>query len=393
MKKYRKTHNVLYSFWLAWMLWSTQGLADTPTDYYADAIGKTGRHLKSALHNIVNDHVKHSYKKKVWEILQEIDEDPNNSDNVILIYSRRSQPKLPHGGQDNWNREHTWPSSFGFHHKETWPPYTDVHHLRASDATLNSTRGNLDFDNGGQKTHSEAPLVRYDNDSWEVPDEVKGDIARGLFYMAVRYEGGKSNEPDLEITDDVNESLSGTNIPKIGKLSTLLEWHIQDIPSEQEKIRNDKIFKWQNNRNPFIDHPEWVAEIWGGKSWPHNTATFQPSQVEIATLISSQIVYQKGETIRVTLPPLPSKQTEYVAIGLPDNQSIFTLSGLNALLPYDGISLPAWQGSDIVIKISVTADIPKGEYTLYLLRMPIDVEPLTVDMAQWLLGVRTLLIR
>jgi len=388
MKKYRKTHNVLHSFWLVWMLLSTQGLADTLTDYYADAMGKTGRQLKSALHDIIDDHEKQSYKK-VWEILQEIDEDPSNSDNVILIYSRRSQPKSSHGGgNDNWNREHTWPSSFGFHRKDTWPPYTDVHHLRSSDSTVNNARGNLDFDNGGHKTHPKAPLVRYNDDSWEVPDEVKGDIARGIFYMAVRYEGGKFNEPDLEITDDVNESRSGTNIPKVGKLSTLLDWHIEDFPNEPEKMRNAKIFKWQRNRNPFIDHPEWVAEIWGGRLWYHN----QPSPVKIATLISSQIVYKEGETIRVTLPPLPSGQTEYVAIALPDNQFIFTLSALNALLPYDGINLPAWQGSDVVIKKPITADIPRGEYTLYLLRMPIGVEPLTVDMARWTLGVRTLSI-
>jgi len=196
----------------------------------------------------------------VWDILQETDEDPNNVNNVILIYSRKSLSKSKYGGNvDEWNREHTWPKSHGFT-QEGWPAYTDVHHLRPSLVTVNTARGVLDFDNGGDKVLLEAPLVKYDNDSWEVPNEIKGDIARGIFYMAVRYEGTAANEPDLEVTDNVNESQP--NFTKIGKLATLLEWHIQDPPDEQERLRNDKVFKWQGNRNPFIDHPEYVTNIW-----------------------------------------------------------------------------------------------------------------------------------
>jgi endonuclease I len=243
------------------LLWILTGklLADVPTDYYTEAIDKTGVALKSALHDIITNHKRYSYKK-VWDILQETDEDPNNAKNVILIYSRQSLSKLKHGGNvDEWNREHTWPKSHGFP-QAGWPAYTDVHHLRPSLVTVNSARGVLDFDNGGNKILPEAPLVQYDNDSWEVPNEIKGDIARGIFYMAVRYEGTVANEPDLEITDNVNESQP--NVTKIGRLTTLLEWHIQDPPNEQERLRNDKVFKWQGNRNPFIDHPEYVANIW-----------------------------------------------------------------------------------------------------------------------------------
>jgi endonuclease I len=196
----------------------------------------------------------------VWDILQETDEDPNNNNNVILIYSRQSLPKFKHGGNlDEWNREHTWPKSHGFP-QAGWAAYTDVHHLRPSLVPINSARDILDFDNGGNKILLNAPLVQYDNDSWEVPNEVKGDIARGIFYMAVRYEGTAENESDLEITDDVSESQPNTT--KIGKLSTLLEWHIQDPPDEQEQRRNNKVFEWQGNRNPFIDHPEYVVDIW-----------------------------------------------------------------------------------------------------------------------------------
>ncbi|RKZ39050.1 MAG: hypothetical protein DRQ41_11140 [Gammaproteobacteria bacterium] len=276
MNKYSKVHYILYL--LLWIL-SGSLSADAPIDYYTEAMGKTGDSLKSVLHHIIAHHERHSYKK-VWDILQETDEDPSNADNVILIYSRRSLPKSQHGGgMDEWNREHTWPKSHGFP-QEGRSAYTDVHHLRPSLTTVNNARNVLDFDNGGYKTLPEAPLVKYDNDSWEVPNQVKGDVARGIFYMAVRYEGDVPDEPDLEITDDVNESLPG--IAKIGKLSALFEWHIQDPPDEQERVRNNKVFKWQGNRNPFIDHPEWVRDIWKIEPISPNTNSHTSTQNEIA---------------------------------------------------------------------------------------------------------------
>ncbi len=121
---------------------------------------------------------------------------------------------------------------------------------------VNSARGNLDFDNGGTK-YSGCDCNR-DGDSWEPPTRVKGDIARMIFYMAVRYEGG--GEIDLETSENVN---NGSN-PLHGKLSTLKAWNKLDPVDAFEKKRNDIIFeKWQKNRNPFIDHPEYATAIWG----------------------------------------------------------------------------------------------------------------------------------
>jgi endonuclease I len=213
-------------------------------------------------------------------------------------------PKSQYGGQvNNWNREHTWPKSHGFP-QAGWPAYTDVHHLRPSLVTVNTARGILDFDNGGYKVLPEAPLVKYDDDSWEVPNEVKGDIARGLFYMAVRYEGGVDNEPDLEITDNVNESQP--NSVKIGKLSTLLEWHLQDPPNEQEQLRNDKIFRWQGNRNPFIDHPEWVIDIWETELIINNGMGLNANQQQVSTtahfapMISLKNEQKSADSVSIT---------------------------------------------------------------------------------------------
>ncbi|WP_409299401.1 endonuclease [Peribacillus sp. SCS-26] len=223
--------------------------------YYQNAEGKTGAALKAALHSIIKPQTKLTYSQ-ITEAIKDTDEDPNNPNNVILLYTGRSQAKSAFGsGADDWNREHVWAKSHG-DFGTTVGPGTDLHHLRPTDASVNSTRGNLDFDNGG-KQHSECTQCYYDSDSWEPPNRVKGDIARMLFYMAVRYEG--DGEIDLELANTVNNSPK----PLHGKLSTLLQWNEQDPVDEFERHRNNVIFeKWQHNRNPFIDHPEWADAIW-----------------------------------------------------------------------------------------------------------------------------------
>ncbi len=231
--------------------------------YYASAEGKTGSELKSALHSIIkNNHVFLSYSG-ARDALKITDEDPNNSNNVLLLYTGWSYPKSNFGGSaTQWNREHTWAKSMGNFGTSTGPG-TDIHHLRPTDVTVNSKRGNLYFDNGGSEYvdnsryngGSEATGCKYDGDSWEPRDEVKGDVARMLFYMAVRYEAG--DKVDLEL--DEYSSSSG----KHGKLSTLLEWHKQDPVNQWELDRNERIYNIQGNRNPFINHPEYVDAIWG----------------------------------------------------------------------------------------------------------------------------------
>lgn len=224
--------------------------------YYASAIGKTGISLKSTLNDIIDNHTKLSYDA-VWDALRNTDEDPNNANNVILLYTGRSQGELTNGGGvDNWNREHVFAKSHGDFGTAAGPG-TDLHHLRPTDVSVNGARGNLDFDMGGTP-NSEAPLCKADSDSWEPRDSVKGDVARMLFYMAVRYEG-EHGELNLEL----NELTSNTTGPYMGKLSVLLQWNAQDPVDNFERNRNDIIYNnYQHNRNPFIDHSEWANLIW-----------------------------------------------------------------------------------------------------------------------------------
>jgi endonuclease I len=226
-------------------------------DYYRDATGKTGAALKTALHQIISTNSKLTYDQ-VWDALKATDQDPNNSANVILLYSGRSQSKSTNGGNPNdWNREHVWAKSHGNFDTLTGPG-TDLHHLRPEDVSVNAARGNKDFDMGGSAV-SEAPGSFTDADSFEPRNAVKGDVARMIFYMAVRYDGG-DGFADLEM----NNNVSNGSKPNIGRQSVLLQWNAQDPPDAFEKRRNQVIFdSYQHNRNPFIDHPEWVTSIWG----------------------------------------------------------------------------------------------------------------------------------
>ena len=259
--------------------------AQIPEGYYDSADGLTAGELKSALHHIVSDHVKYPYTSgstDVWDILKDTDEDPDNPDNVILIYTGRSQAKTLNSGEaepngsNRWNREHIWSKSHGFP-SETDTGYTDIHHLRPADESVNSSRSNLDFDFGGS-SHVEATECNYDSDSWEPRDAVKGDVARMMFYMVVRYDPGYHTDNslyDLELVDYAGVDIGDPpGEPLFGKLSTLLQWHQQDPVDAFESNRNEVIYSYQGNRNPFIDHPEWADSIFAAQLAPNTRIGF-----------------------------------------------------------------------------------------------------------------------
>ena len=248
-----------YSLIAIFIFFSSTLFAQIPAGYYNNAQGLTGPGLKSALHNIINNHTTYPYTSSstdVWDILQKADQDAIDTTKVVLIYTGRKEPKWNRVGQSGananaWNREHVWPQSHG--NFGTSPgPGTDCHHIAPSDASVNADRGNLDFDNGGTP-HQEATGCKFDSDSWEPRNEVKGDVARMIFYMATRYE----TPLDLEVNNQVNNNFN----PFMGKLSTLVQWHYQDTVDAFEKRRNNVIYSYQGNRNPFIDHPEYVTYI------------------------------------------------------------------------------------------------------------------------------------
>jgi len=245
---------------------SALALCQIPAGYYDDTEGLGGDILKETLYNIIKDHKEYVYTHDttdVWDVLKETDKDPNNSDNVILIYTGWSVDAAQEWNNGNgWEREHVWAKSHGDFGTEMGAG-TDVHHLRPIDPSVNSARSNRWFAECNEEYYDNGvPTGSYTSSTewvWKPRDEVKGDVARMIFYMATRYEG-ENGEPDLEIIDYIPADNNSPE-PLHALLTDLLAWHSEDPVSDTEIQRNNIIYSYQGNRNPYIDHPEWVECI------------------------------------------------------------------------------------------------------------------------------------
>lgn len=248
--------------------------ADAPAGYYDTVDLSTQEALRQTLHDVIDGHTVYPYTASstdTWNILELADEDPYNSTRILDLYQNRTFQKWGAGNND-YNREHSWPNSYGFP-SESWKPYTDCHHLFLCDIDYNGARGNLPYgDCAGSCTAYVADM--YDGVSgtnykgttvWETWDHRKGDVARAMFYLDVRYAGGVTGEPDLVLTDNpalIQTTTGGTAY--MGLLSVLIQWHKDDPVDAKEMHRNDVVYSFQHNRNPFIDHPEWVSALYEG---------------------------------------------------------------------------------------------------------------------------------
>lgn len=267
-----------------------------PGSYYSKVNTSSPSQLRCSLHATIKGHTSYPYSgtgTSTWTILEIADEDPNNSGRILDAYRNRSYAKVTDragtGSGLTYNREHTWPNSLGFASTTgdkglPYAPYTDTHMLYLTDAQWNADRGNKPFakcdsncgerateanngtggGSGGYPGNSNWVRTPDGNaGTFEVWGHRKGDMARAVMYMAIRYEGGKDaatgqSEPDLELTDDRSRIVKTSASPAyMGLLSTLIDWHLSDPPDAAEKARNEVIYSFQGNRNPFIDHPEW----------------------------------------------------------------------------------------------------------------------------------------
>ncbi|MDL1949987.1 hypothetical protein FBQ97_09270 [Acidobacteria bacterium ACD] len=260
-------------------------------DYYASVDPTDATTLRTTLHALIQDHVRYPYTAgttDTWDILNQADEDPANSANVVDIYLNQTYVKIS-GGQGAYNREHSWPNSYGFSSTGAIP-YTDCHHLFVSEVNYNQDRGNKPYGNCTGCTRY--PTVAYggfggvsgaypsdsnwkrDPDGntglWETWNHRQGDVARAQLYLDVRYEGGThavyaQSEPDLVLTDNTSLIVITSASPAyMGKLTDLLGWHAADRPDDGERRRNEVVEGYQGNRNPFVDHPEWAPCLFQG---------------------------------------------------------------------------------------------------------------------------------
>ena len=254
-----------------------------PNGYYNKTKNLSGEELKATLNDIISEHDEFSYtseKTDVWDILRVADEDPNNNDNIIMFYTGISHPKecqdtkyppefcaVDLYGEEKlteWNREHIWSKSRGDFGTKRGAG-TDTHHIVAAERAMNSTKNNRifqDCNDGDDNNIIDRQYGNFTCNDWgfEPRDEVKGDVARMIFYMMVRYEG-ENGEVDLEVNDYILNPTKKDKDPFYGDLNDLLRWHLEDPVSEWEVNRNEIIYSFQGNRNPFIDNPKFVELI------------------------------------------------------------------------------------------------------------------------------------
>lgn len=286
-----------------------------PEDYYAPIDGLAGEELRQALQDIIADQdvVRHQTYADIIDILKVADQSPLNSNQVWLLYTEQQRPKLDFqtsGGSNVglWNREHTYPRSRGdFDSLEDLDDIadgmnvfvetnadslrhanSDAHGLRATDGPENSSRGNQDYGEYSGPTGNAG--------SWQ------GDVARAVMFLAIRY-----NDLAL-VTGDPDNSTVG----ELGDLDLLLQWHKNDPPDDFEMNRNNIIYTWQFNRNPFIDQPDLASYIWGenvGEPYSNplsieefnsQTTTFYPNPAQNRITIQSTSVIKEATIYTMT---------------------------------------------------------------------------------------------
>lgn len=260
-----------------------------PTYYQSIDLTQEGSELKEDLTDLISG--THYYTvsyNELWSVLKQTDEDPNNSNNVLLIYgwndnnaeddddySRDKDDTCGDGNpctDETWNREHVFPKGLDASNSNDSGPTADPHMLRPSDVEMNGLRANREFAAGsGIASYVTSNGDFYPGDNW------KGDVARIIMYMYVRY--GEQWNPNY-----VGES---SNTYHVDMPDIFLQWNTEDPVSEYELNRNTILYDLQGNRNPFIDNPYLATRIWGGpmaeNTWPDtlNTTNYTLSDMKV----------------------------------------------------------------------------------------------------------------
>lgn len=267
-----------------------------PTGYYDGAAGLTCLPLKTKLRDIISTgYVQLSYTPGVWNAYKFTDmrrNDANTQDIIWDIYSDNPNGPEPYtftfgtnqcgnysGEGSCYNREHSTPKSW---FADAYPMYSDVNHLYPTDGYVNNVRGNYPYGEVSTVSYTSlngsklglANSFGYSGVVFEPINEYKGDLARTSFYMATRYQNeiiannwagnGSANQLFLSTSDEPNADKRKLQIYDAWYLKTIWKWHVQDPVSQKEIDRNNAVYykSGQNNRNPYIDHPEYVALIW-----------------------------------------------------------------------------------------------------------------------------------
>ena len=305
---------------LFFFLWVTVLFAQIPLGYYDLAAGKSGADLKTALHEIISEHTVLLYGE-LWAAFEKTDRAADGS--VWEMFSEcifelfADQCGIARTICDCYSREHSFPRSW-YGGSDIVPMHTDLFHIFPIDQIINSQRGNFPYgevgainnirEGGKGKFGRPREGLGYNETSvFEPDDEYKGDIARTFFYMVTRYENILEDWYEFE---GARRMLNGTAYPAFREwaLEMLVRWHLNDPVSQKEIDRNNAIYKLQNNRNPFIDNPDFVLQIW--RNTPPNTSVVRQFS-------------NKKETISVGI----QNQTLRINTSLREDGRIYCING------------------------------------------------------------------
>lgn len=289
-----------YSFLL--LLLFTVSFAQIPSGYYNTATG-TGYTLKTQLYNIIKGHTDNGYAG-LYTTYQTSDVDNfyENDGTVLDMYSENPSGTDPYNYStgttqrcgsysvegDCYNREHIIPQSV---FNEQSPMVSDAHFITPTDGKVNGIRSNYPHGTVSSATYTSqngsklgsSSVSGYSGTVFEPVNAFKGDIARMYFYFATRYENTVSGY-SFPMFDGSSNKVFTTAF-----LNVLLAWHVQDPVSAREIARNNAIYGRQNNRNPYIDHPEYVNQIWGGTSSTDSQAPTAPTSLASTSKTSTSI--------------------------------------------------------------------------------------------------------
>ncbi|PKQ63072.1 hypothetical protein BZG02_09905 [Labilibaculum filiforme] len=345
------------------------GSVKIPADYYSTAVGSTGSTLRNQIHTIIEAGAEAQSYSTVWDMCADGDQNPKDTSQVWQMYVEQGIAKSAHvSGSTGWNREHTWAKSHGDFGTANGPG-TDGHHLRATDAQENSARGSRDFGN-------DAP-------GYTPPKSARGDVARMIFYMATRWE--------MTVDDQCKETESAA---RHGKLSDLLKWHEEDPVDPYEVRRNNVIYGYQHNRNPFVDHPELVQYIFGeatAQVWDGGIGT-EPQKITVhASLVDFGLIKFGEESAVQTFTVSANSVSENISITSPQHFQISD-DGINyssslALIATDGIvaettiSVKFVPESTLAAKVSGNLQIVSGENSKSIAVTATEGDPALVPLA------------
>jgi endonuclease I len=252
-----------------------------PANYYSTVNTQRGAALKTVLYTKISASNTIGSYASVWTSYNTTDKQPNGKIWDIYSTTMHTPPAFEYTYSTNqcgnysiegdcYNREHSFPKSW---FNDAAPMHNDLNHLFASDGKVNGMRNNYPFGTVTNPTYTSGyggklgpnTYPGYTGTVFEPIDEYKGDLARGYFYMATRYEN-LINTWVGSAYGNSGDVLDGTSFPAFDAwhINLLTDWHNLDPVSDKEIKRNNAIYAIQNTRNPYVDSPQFVQRIWGG---------------------------------------------------------------------------------------------------------------------------------